>query len=80
MAFSVEFIAVGTELLLGQIVNTNATWIGSRLADAGLDHYQQTVVGDNLNRLVAAIDSLKARPGAFQSLGCIKEGRPIGNG
>ena len=35
MSLSVEFIAVGTELLLGQIVNTNASWVGSRLADAG---------------------------------------------
>jgi len=64
MAFSVEFIAVGTELLLGQIVNTNATWIGSRLADSGLDHYQQTVVGDNLNRLVTAINAARRRADA----------------
>ncbi len=64
MGFSVEFIAVGTELLLGQIVNTNASWIGSRLADAGLDHFQQTVVGDNLDRVVAAIDAAAARSDA----------------
>ncbi len=51
----VETIAVGTELLLGQIVNTNAAQIGSRLADAGLDHFHQTVVGDNLDRVADAI-------------------------
>lgn len=64
MTFSVEFIAVGTELLLGQIVNTNASWIGSRLADAGLGHYRQTVVGDNLARLVAEITAAAARADA----------------
>ncbi len=48
-------IAVGTELLLGQIVNSNAAEIGSRLALAGLDHYHQSVVGDNLERVAVAI-------------------------
>jgi nicotinamide-nucleotide amidase len=51
----VEVLAVGTELLLGQIVNSNATRIGERLADAGIDHYQQTVVGDNDARIVDAL-------------------------
>ena len=51
----VEVIAVGTELLLGQIVNTNLAHIGGRIADLGLDaHYQQTV-GDNLDRMNTAI-------------------------
>ena len=52
---SVEIIAVGTELLLGQIVNSNAARIGERLAESGLDHYRQTVVGDNVERMTAAI-------------------------
>jgi nicotinamide-nucleotide amidase len=51
----VEVMAVGTEMLLGQIVNTNAAVIGARLAEHGFDHYRQTVVGDNLGRLTAAI-------------------------
>ncbi len=51
----VEILAVGTELLLGQIVNSNAADIGGRLALAGLDHYHQSVVGDNLERVAAAI-------------------------
>jgi nicotinamide-nucleotide amidase len=51
----VEVLAVGTELLLGQIVNTNAATIGARLAEVGLDHHHQGVVGDNHDRMVAAI-------------------------
>ena len=51
----VEVLAVGTELLLGQTVNTNATEIGRLLADAGMDHYHQSVVGDNTGRIAAAI-------------------------
>ncbi|HEY4607294.1 MAG TPA: molybdopterin-binding protein, partial [Acidimicrobiia bacterium] len=51
----VEVIAVGTELLLGQIVNSNTSTMGAALADRGFDaHYQQTV-GDNLGRIAAAI-------------------------
>ena len=60
----VEIVAVGTELLLGQIVNSNASEIGSRLADAGLDHYRQTVVGDNLERGADAIRSALERADA----------------
>lgn len=60
----VEVLAVGTELLLGQIVNSNATRIGERLADAGLDHYQQTVVGDNTTRIVDALAAACARSDA----------------
>ncbi len=52
---NVEVIAVGTELLLGQIVNTNLATIGEALAEAGLDTYRQVVVGDNLERLSQAI-------------------------
>ncbi|MDD5449730.1 MAG: nicotinamide-nucleotide amidohydrolase family protein [Candidatus Omnitrophica bacterium] len=50
-----EIICIGTELLLGHIVNTNASFIASRLAGAGIDHYYQTTVGDNHKRLEAAI-------------------------
>ena len=46
-----EIIGVGTELLLGQIVNTNAAWIGQRLADVGWDCLRHTVVGDNSERI-----------------------------
>ncbi|WP_018883316.1 competence/damage-inducible protein A [Paenibacillus massiliensis] len=50
-----EIIAVGTELLLGQIVNTNAQYLSQELAAIGIDVYFQTVVGDNMNRLQEAI-------------------------
>lgn len=49
-----EIIAVGTELLLGQIVNTNAAFISKHLASLGIDVYRQSVVGDNKERLTAA--------------------------
>jgi nicotinamide-nucleotide amidase len=51
----VEVIAVGTELLLGQIVNSNAAFIGAALAEHGLDAHYQQVVGDNLARVSNAV-------------------------
>jgi nicotinamide-nucleotide amidase len=50
-----EVVAIGSELLLGQIVDTNSSWIGEQLALAGLDSHFQTKVGDNLGRLVATL-------------------------
>jgi len=50
-----EVVAVGTELLLGQIVDTNSSWIGEALALAGLDSHFQTKVGDNHDRIVSAL-------------------------
>ena len=57
----VEQLAVGTELLLGQIVNSNAAEIGGRLAGVGFDHYRQTVVGDNVTRVAAAVSEAVVR-------------------
>jgi nicotinamide-nucleotide amidase len=51
----VEVVAIGTELLLGQIVDTNSSWIGQRLAASGLDSHFQTKVGDNHDRIVSAL-------------------------
>lgn len=48
---NVEFIAIGTELLLGQIANTNAQWFSEQLNAYGFNMYHHTVVGDNLNRV-----------------------------
>lgn len=56
-----EIIAVGTELLLGQIVNTNAQYLSQELAALGLDVYFQTVVGDNMNRLAEAVKTASER-------------------
>jgi nicotinamide-nucleotide amidase len=50
-----EVVAVGTELLLGQIVDTNSSWIGEQLALSGIDSHFQTKVGDNLDRIVAVL-------------------------
>ena len=50
-----EVVAVGTELLLGQIVDTNSSWIGEQLALAGIDCYLQTKVGDNWERIATAL-------------------------
>lgn len=56
-----EIIAVGTELLLGQIVNSNAQFLSIELAALGIDVYFQTVVGDNKERLQQAIAIAKGR-------------------
>ena len=48
-------MGVGTELLLGQIANTNAQWMSQRLAEIGVDVPHHQVVGDNLERIVAAL-------------------------
>ncbi len=55
MAGSAEIICVGTELLLGDIVNTNAQFLARELAKLGIAHYYQTVVGDNPERIKRAI-------------------------
>ena len=46
-----EIVAIGTELLLGQIVDTNSSWIGEQLALSGIDSHFQTKVGDNFKRM-----------------------------
>jgi nicotinamide-nucleotide amidase len=60
-----EVLAIGTELLLGQIVDTNSAWIGERLAEYGIDSYEHRVIGDNQTRIVAAIDDLLSRSDAL---------------
>ena len=57
----VEVVGVGTELLLGQIANTNARWIGERLAEIGADVLYHQVVGDNLDRIVDVLDLAASR-------------------
>jgi len=58
--FSCSVLAVGTELLLGQVVDTNSSFIGDRLALAGIDSHLQARVGDNVGRIAAAIRMLLA--------------------
>jgi nicotinamide-nucleotide amidase len=50
-----EIITIGTELLLGQIVDTNAAFLARQLAAVGFDVYRQTTVGDNVGRIVDAV-------------------------
>ncbi len=50
-----EVVAIGTELLLGQVVDTNSSWIGEQLALAGIDSLFQVKVGDNFERMAATI-------------------------
>lgn len=60
----VEVVAVGTEILLGQIVNTNASYIGAALAERGFDANYQQVVGDNHDRLTQSIELAISRSDA----------------
>ncbi len=55
MKLGAEIICVGTELLLGDILNSNAQYLAQQLAGLGIPHYFQTVVGDNPDRLKQAI-------------------------
>ena len=50
-----KVLAVGTELLLGQVVDTNSSWIGEQLALSGIDSHFQTKVGDNAERIASAL-------------------------
>lgn len=56
-----EIIAVGTELLLGQIANTNAQYLSQKLAEIGMNVYFHTTVGDNADRLTSAIRQAVSR-------------------
>ena len=59
-----DVVAVGTELLLGQIVDTNSAWMGEQLASSGIDSLLQVKVGDNLGRITSAIRSVLAEADA----------------
>ncbi len=56
-----EIINVGTELLLGDILNTNSQYLASQLANMGFSVYRQTVIGDNSNRLADVVLQAKKR-------------------
>ena len=56
-----EILAVGTEILLGDIINTNAQFISKELALLGIDVYRQEVIGDNEDRLLEAIGEIFQR-------------------
>ncbi|MBE9040214.1 competence/damage-inducible protein A [Oscillatoriales cyanobacterium LEGE 11467] len=56
-----EIICIGTELLLGNILNGNARYIAEQLADLGIPHYYQTVVGDNPTRIKQVLEVAAGR-------------------
>ncbi|RIK11121.1 MAG: competence/damage-inducible protein A [Acidobacteria bacterium] len=60
----VEIVSVGTELLLGDIVDTNSAWLGRELTSAGIDICHQTTVGDNLPRIRQTLEQALARADA----------------
>src|SRR6476619_6944544 len=59
-----DVLAIGTELLLGQIVDTNSSWIGEHLAMVGIDTMEHRKVGDNLPRMIAALGEMLERADA----------------
>ena len=61
MQISAELVSIGSELLLGQIVDTNSAWIAQRLAEKGVNLYYKTTVGDNFDRMVSTISNAVAR-------------------
>ncbi len=56
-----ELVSVGTELLLGEIVNTNAAYMSQRLAEIGVDVHFRHTVGDNLDRIVSVLELALSR-------------------
>ena len=60
----VEIVAIGSELLLGQIQDTNSTWLGEQLAAAGIDSHFHQAVGDNPRRMVMALRTALSRSDA----------------
>ncbi|HNU48501.1 MAG TPA: competence/damage-inducible protein A [Bacteroidia bacterium] len=61
MITNVELINIGDELLIGQIVNTNATWIGQQLSLSGYWLKQITTIGDNEQEIIDALNAAKSR-------------------
>ena len=57
----VEILSIGTELLLGNIINTNAQWISEQLSKLGLNHFRQSTVGDNCDRIINVIQEISKR-------------------
>jgi len=58
---SAEIVAVGSEMLLGELVDTNSAWISRRLAALGVSIFRHTTVGDNRYRIVAALEEATSR-------------------
>ena len=61
MTLRCDLLAVGTELLLGQIVDSNSAWLGERLAAAGIASHLHVQVGDNVGRIERQLRAGRAR-------------------
>jgi len=57
MSVKAEIVAIGTELLLGQIIDTNSAWIANKLSDVGINLYYKNVVGDNQHRMFSTLNT-----------------------
>ena len=64
-----EIISIGTELLLGHILNTNTAFLSQKLAETGIDVYHTSVVGDNPRRIAEAIEQALGRSDAVITTG-----------
>src|SRR5918997_6270941 len=64
-----EIVSVGTELLLGELVDTNTAWLSSQLADLGVSLYRHVTVGDNKERLVTIFKEAASRADLVLSTG-----------
>ena len=58
---SAEILTIGTEMLLGDLVDTNSAWLSSRLASLGVSLYRHTTVGDNRERIITALSEAASR-------------------
>src|SRR5919202_3450751 len=58
---SAEIITIGTEMLLGDLVDTNTAWLSARLATLGVGVYRHTTVGDNRQRIIGGLEEAAAR-------------------
>ena len=65
----VEILSVGTELLLGNIVNTNAQWISEELSSLGLNHFRQSTIGDNAKRISQLVKEISLRSNVLITTG-----------
>jgi molybdenum cofactor synthesis domain-containing protein len=70
-----EIVSIGSELLLGQIVDTNASWIAQKLAENGVNLFYKTTVGDNMDRMVDILDRALDRSDVVITGGGIPEAR-----
>ena len=66
---SAEIVAIGTEILLGSLIDTNTPWLSQRLAALGVVVYRHTTVGDDKGQLIAAFSQAAARVGLVLSTG-----------